>query len=111
MIIIAAADLSHIGPAFGGHPVDLLARARLEAADRVLMDRICDGDEQGFFEAIKQVGDRNNVCGAAPIYLTLRLLSPIKGKVVAYDRCPADAQGLSLVSICGITLQRSGDKS
>lgn len=103
-IVIAAADLSHVGPAFGGHPIDLHGRARLEAADRALMQSICDGDHRGFFEAIKQVEDRNNVCGAAPIYLTLRLLHPIKGELLAYDRCPADAQGTSLVSICGIAL-------
>ncbi len=105
VIVVAAADLSHVGPVFGGHPIDLLGRARLEAVDQELINRICGSDPQGFFEAIRQVEDRNNVCGLAPIYLTLRLLSPIQGELVAYDRCPADSQGTSLVSVCGIVLR------
>ena len=58
----------------------------------------------GFFDAIRRVGDRNNVCGLPPIYLMLRLLPGTQGEVVAYDRCPADANGTSLVSICGVTI-------
>ena len=104
--LIAAADLSHIGPAFGGRPVDFMGRARLKAADQELMDRICAGDESGFFEAIRVVENHNNVCGVSPIYLILRLLSSIEGQVVAYDLCPADQQGTSLVSICGVLLQQ-----
>jgi hypothetical protein len=101
-IFIAAGDLSHVGPAFGGYPLDLTGRARLGSADEALLDLICAGDADGFFEAIRNVGDINNVCGIAPIYLTMRALSPVKGTTVAYDRCPADEQGTSLVSICGV---------
>ena len=104
-IVIAAADLSHVGPAFGGHPLDLIGRARLGAADEDLLERICAGDTHGFFEAIRSVGDIHNVCGMAPIYLTMRALSPAKGTKVAYDRCPADEQGTSWVSICGVVFQ------
>ena len=104
-IFLAAGDLSHVGPAFGGLPLDLVGRARLGAADEDLMERICAGDTNGFFEAIRNVGDIHNVCGMAPIYLTMRALSPVKGTEVAYDRCPADEQGTSLVSICGVVFQ------
>ena len=101
-IILAAADLSHVGPAFGGLPLDLVGRARLGAADQELIERICAGDMDGFVEAIRSVGDVNNVCGMAPIYLTMRALSPVKGTKVAYEHCPADEGGTSLVSICGV---------
>jgi len=104
-IVIAAGDLSHVGPAFGGRPLDLVGRARLQAADEELMEWMCAGDAQGFFEAIRRVEDANNVCGAAPIYLTIRLLSPVQGELIAYDRCPADEQGNSLVSICGVSFR------
>jgi AmmeMemoRadiSam system protein B len=104
-LIVAAADLAHVGPAFGGSPMDWVGRARLQAADDALMDRACAGDAAGFLGQIRQVADRNNVCGVPPIYLALRLLDPVKGHVVAYDRCPADQQGTSLVSVCGIAFQ------
>ena len=101
-VVVAAGDLSHVGPAFGGQPLSLVERARLQAADAELIERICAGDAQGFFTAIQGDGDRHNVCGLPPIYLALRLLSQVHGEQVAYDRCPADQQGTSLVSVCGI---------
>lgn len=103
-LVVAAADLAHVGPAFGGQPVDLIGRARLQAADEGLIERICAGDASGFFELIKRDGDRNNICGLPPIYLALRLLSPVQGKVVAYARCPADENGTSWVTIGGVLL-------
>lgn len=101
-LIIAAGDLSHVGPAFGGQPLDLLGKARVKSADDELIALMCEGDYGGFFEAIRAVNDRNNVCGLAPIYLAMRSLTPVKGENVAYDRCPADQQGTSIVSICGV---------
>ncbi|MDY6997743.1 MAG: AmmeMemoRadiSam system protein B [Actinomycetota bacterium] len=102
VLFVAAADLSHVGPAFGGQPLDMGGRAQLQAADGELVERMCAGDAEGFFAAVKRDGDRRNVCGLSPIYLTLRALSPARGNQVAYDRCPADQNGTSLVSICGV---------
>jgi AmmeMemoRadiSam system protein B len=104
-IVVAAADLSHVGPAFGGRPVGMVERARLRAADDELIEHMCAGDAGGFFAAIKRVEDRNNVCGLPPITLALRVLDPVQGQQVAYDRCPADQNGTSWVSICGILFQ------
>jgi AmmeMemoRadiSam system protein B len=101
-IVLAAADMSHVGPAFGGNPLDVLGHAQLGAADEGLLEQICAGDAKGFYEAVRNVGDVNNVCGLAPIYLTMLALSPVKGTKVAYDRCPADEGGTSIVSICGV---------
>ena len=101
-VVVAAADLAHVGPAFGGPPVDLAGRCELQESDAELIDHICNGDAEGFLGAIKQVEDRNNVCGVSPIYLALKTLGGASGRFVAYDRCPADEQGTSLVSICGV---------
>jgi hypothetical protein len=103
-LIVAAADLSHVGLAFGGRPLDLVGRARVQAADDELIKRMCAGDAPRFFAAVKREGDRYNVCGLPPIYLALRVLDPVRGERVAYDRCPADQDGTSLVSICGVLL-------
>jgi AmmeMemoRadiSam system protein B len=101
-LIVAAGDLAHVGPAFGDQPLDLSARAQLQAADEQLIREIVAGDAEGFFQSISRVQDRYNICGLPPIYLALRLLSPTSGALVAYDRCPADAQGTSVVSVCGV---------
>ena len=102
VLVVAAADLSHVGPAFGGQPLDFIGRAQLQAADCELIERMCEGDPEGFFAAVKRDGDRRNVCGLSSIYVTMRVLSPTQGEQVAYDRCPADQKGTSLVSICGV---------
>jgi AmmeMemoRadiSam system protein B len=103
-LVVAAADLAHVGPAFGGAPQGLMERAHLQATDDALIERICSGDAEGFFEAIKREEDRYNVCGLPPIYVALRLLGQVQGERVAYERCPADENGTSLVSICGVLL-------
>ena len=104
-IVVAAGDLSHVGPAFGGEPYGPTECAHLRVADDEIMARTCAGDAAGFFEAIKRVGDGNNVCGLPPIYLALRMLGQTEGEQVAYDRCPADEQESSFVSIGGIVLK------
>jgi AmmeMemoRadiSam system protein B len=101
-LVIAAADLAHVGPAFGGRPVELVTRARLQAADEELIAHMCAGDAGAFLASIARAGDGWNVCGLPPIYLALRLLAPVSGEAVAYERCPADAAGMSLVSVCGV---------
>lgn len=105
-LVVAAADLAHVGPAFGDpRPLDFAARARLQAADAELLARVVAGDAEGFLQRIRQEGDRRRICGLPPIYLALRLLGEAQGVQAGYDRCPADAQGGSWVSICGVLLR------
>jgi predicted class III extradiol MEMO1 family dioxygenase len=105
-LVVAAADLAHVGPAFGDpRPLDLAARAALQAADEALLATVVAGDAGAFFRTIQAEGDRRRVCGLPPIYLTLRLLEGAEGIQVGYERCPADAQGGSWVSICGVLLR------
>jgi len=102
-LVVAAADLAHVGPAFGGQPLNPMAKAQLRSADDALLAEICAGRAEGFLDEIRKVQDRNHVCGVPPIYLALRLLEPVQGRLTGYDLCPADEQGTSQVSVCGIT--------
>lgn len=104
VMIVAAADLAHIGPAFGGEAIDAPAREQLKESDGELIEFMRAGDAAGFLDAIKRVEDRNNVCGVSPIYLALRMLAGARGESVAYDRCPADTDLTSFVSVCGVVL-------
>jgi len=103
-LIVAAADLAHVGSAFGGQPLDIVGRAQVRSADEALLAQVCVGSATGFLDEIRQVEDRYNVCGIPPIYLALRLLEPVQGSLVAYDLCPADERGTSQVSACGVVL-------
>lgn len=102
-LVVASGDLAHVGPAFGGQPLTPTNRARLRAADDKLMERMVTGDGEGFFQSIRSVQNRNNVCGVTPGYLTLKILGDgIRGERLAYDTCPANEADTSAVTIGGV---------
>jgi AmmeMemoRadiSam system protein B len=104
-LVVAAGDLAHVGPAFGDrYPMGVAERAEHSEADGELMATIAEGDPEGVFRRVKEEGDRRRICGLSPIYLALRLLGDTKGEITGYEQCPADPQGASFVSICGIAL-------
>ena len=104
-LIVAAGDLAHVGPAFGDRTlIHDSEKSELSTADSELMAAIAAGDAEGMFLQVKQAGDRRRICGLSPIYLALRLLGNSRGEVTGYAQCPADHQGTSLVSICGMVL-------
>lgn len=106
VLIVAAADLAHVGPAFGDeHPYWAEAKAILRAKDEELLRAICDGGAGEFFRLLRDERDCRRICGLPPIYLMLRFLGDARGEVVEYDQCPADNQGGSVVSIAGVLLR------
>lgn len=105
-LVVAAADLAHVGPAFGDpQPLDAVARAGITAADTELINAVCSADADRFYEQVNRESDRRRICGLSPIYMTLRLLGPARGELTGYTHCPADETNGSLVSICGIGLR------
>lgn len=109
-VVIASGDLAHVGPAFGGEPLTASTRAKLQSADEQLINHMVHGDVEGFYGAIRQVQDANNVCGVSPIYLTMRTLGAshgvdLRGHPVGYATCPADDHGASVVTVGGMIFQ------
>jgi AmmeMemoRadiSam system protein B len=105
-LVVAAADLAHVGPEFGdSYGLDFIARAQLRNADERLLATVYAGDATAFFQNLKDEGDRRHVCGLPPIYLTLRLLGDARGEPAGYAQCPADATEMSFVSIAGVILR------
>ena len=104
-LIVASGDLAHVGPEFGDrHPMGVAERSELSNADGELMALIAAGDAEGAFHRVQEDGDRWRICGISPIYLALRLLGDTRGEITGYAQCPADHEGASFVSICGIAL-------
>jgi AmmeMemoRadiSam system protein B len=105
VVVVASGDLAHVGPAFGQDPLDANQRRVVHQADQVLLGHMAAGDAEGFYRAIHAVQDAHNVCGVAPIYLTLRLLGQVEGTPAGYLTCPADAANQSAVTIGGMIFQ------
>lgn len=102
VLVVASGDMAHVGPAFDGQPLDMAGKRAIRASDDGLIGCMEAGDARGFFKAIQRVGDENNICGLPPLYLALRLLGDTTGERVAYDQCPADDHGTSIVSVGGV---------
>lgn len=104
-VVVASGDLAHVGVAFGQDAVDDGKLALVHAADDVLMQQMVAGDANGFYRAIHTIRDANNVCGVAPVYLTLRLLGEVEGTPTGYATCPADDDHTSFVTVGGVIWQ------
>lgn len=102
-MVIAAADLAHVGPAFGDpFPIGEAERATLSTSDHEGLEAVCRGDAEGFLDLQIRQRDRHRVCGLPPIYLALQIVGPMSGEVVGYAQCPAP--GGSVVSVAGVLL-------
>ncbi|RMF05387.1 MAG: AmmeMemoRadiSam system protein B [Chloroflexi bacterium] len=104
-VIVASGDLAHLGPAFDEAPLDAAAHAQMKTDDDALLENLCQGNAESFFNFMKAGQFRRNVCGLSPFYLTLQALGQTQGQVLSYDRCPADTTNTSFVSVCGLVWQ------
>lgn len=103
---ISGADLAHIGQRFGDPW--LLNKKRLAAQsadDRQLLQTACRGDGTGFFEHVAASGDRNRICGLAPTYVMLHVVSPARGELLQYDQA-VEPDGASCVSFASLAFYR-----
>jgi AmmeMemoRadiSam system protein B len=100
--VIAAADLSHVGPRFGDRKtcsktfLDLVRRHDLESLACAEA-----GDAEGFYRTIAMTGNRMRVCGLFPIYALLSLLDGMPGKRLKYDQA-VDEDGTQCVSYASL---------
>ena len=103
VLVVASADLAHVGPAFGDeHGWDVFARANLKASDERLLAVAATGDPADFLAALRVDQDAHRVCGLPPIYWALHALDGATGETLGYDQCPADEAGASWVTIAGM---------
>jgi AmmeMemoRadiSam system protein B len=106
VLLVAAADLAHMGPEFGDPiPMSIGERAKMASDDSKLVETICLGDAELFYALIEKEKDRRHVCGVPPIFITLASMRAAEGVSVGYAICPASPDYSSLVSVCGILYQ------
>ena len=106
-LVIAAADISHVGPAFSDKdPLDDAAKSNIKDSDELWLEAACAGDSGRLRDHLVRHGDPTRICGASPIFLMASMLGEARGHVVHYDQCPADEGFGSLVSIAGVLYHR-----
>jgi AmmeMemoRadiSam system protein B len=98
-VVIAGADLAHVGPRFGdARPFDDAERKALDETDRESLDHASSVDAERFWGHVSADLDTRRVCGLAPIYALLRTIAPkAKGKIRHYEQTIDPDEG-SIVS-------------
>lgn len=106
VVVVAGADLAHVGPRFGDEPFGPNDCAMMKAADLAALTCIENVDAQGFWNKIMCDGDRYRICGLAPISLALSFLQgpDARGELLGYEQCPADEGPTSFVSIAALAM-------
>jgi hypothetical protein len=88
LVLVAAADLAHVGPRFGdARPYDAVQRLCLQHKDLSSLERAALADSRGFWAHVAGDLDERRVCGLAPIWSVLRCLpGPARGKILRYEQ-------------------------
>lgn len=98
-IIIAGADLAHIGAQFGdSYALDPFTLARSKTMDEEILSCIKAVNAHSFFDSIKREKDARRICGLTPIYFLLRLVGECTAEIAGYDQW---TDGKSSVSFAG----------
>jgi MEMO1 family protein len=93
--IVGGVDLSHVGPRFGDQePVGPALARHAADADQAALRHVETGDAEAWWRTVAGDGNRCHVCGLGAIYTVLRLLAPVKGRVVGYSQGVDPAGGL-----------------
>ena len=104
VVVIAGADLAHMGPRFGDPaPISTDELRRIEREDREMLSAVASGEPRAFFDAVARDGDRRRICGYSPIYATLRVLGRTRGDLRRYGQWP-DPEGV--VTFASMTFER-----
>jgi AmmeMemoRadiSam system protein B len=100
VVVVAGADLAHVGPRFGDPGgFDEKQRRELEGKDRASLERAAAVDAAQFWEHVAADLDERRVCGLAPIWSLLSTVggTGATGQVLHYEQTIDEEDG-SIVS-------------
>ncbi|MFB3816407.1 MAG: AmmeMemoRadiSam system protein B [Candidatus Methylomirabilales bacterium] len=88
-LVVASADLAHVGPQFGDRrPVTPGRLREVAEEDGALLAAAEAGDPEAVFAQVMREGDRRRICGLPPIYAALSVLPGVHGRRLRYGQWP-----------------------
>jgi hypothetical protein len=99
VVVVAGADMAHVGPRFGdAKPPGERELTALRARDMASLRLAVDREPAGFFEHVAEDLSERRVCGLGPLYTMLRVLpEEVRGELLHYAQCVDPEEG-SVVS-------------
>jgi len=106
VLLIAGADLCHVGPKFGAqNALDTEALQRIEAEDRKALEAGIREGADAFYREVARIENHNHICSVTSIYTVLKTLENEKSELLHYGMALEDeghaAVGFSAVTIGG----------
>ncbi|MGQ9561413.1 MAG: AmmeMemoRadiSam system protein B [Candidatus Oleimicrobiaceae bacterium] len=104
LIMVASADLSHVGPRYGDPwSVDRNRLAVVRQHDQELLKFVTEGNAEAMVQTLASSGDRFRVCGFPPIYTMLKAMDVQGGVVLDHRHAHMDESG-SVVTFAAVVL-------
>jgi MEMO1 family protein len=99
-VLIAGADLAHMGPRFGDPaPISADGLSAIDREDGQMLATVEAGDAEAFFECARRDDDRRRICGLSPIYTLLRALPGVRGTLRRYGQWPDPQAVVTFASV------------
>jgi MEMO1 family protein len=104
VLVLAGVDFAHVGKKFGDpYAADEAVAARVRSEDLALIENIKRGDAAGFFAEIAKDRDARKICGLAPMYTQLEILSGRPARLLKYG-IAMEPQTESCVSFASLAI-------
>lgn len=109
VLVVAGADLAHVGPRFGDErALDERDKKALAARDGESVRRVMERDGAGFFDHVTEDLDARRVCGTGPLYTLIRSLEAVgetRSELLGYTQHVDPDEG-SIVSHASLAFLR-----
>ena len=106
IVVLASVDLAHIGPIYDhAEGLDEEGEKRMEEDDREVLRHVEAGDAEEFYRAVAADGNARNICGLAPVYVTLRLGAG-EGDLLRYGQGRIHPKSGSVVSFAALAFPK-----
>lgn len=103
LLWVLGVDMAHMGRRYGDSFEAKAGRGEMEEVarrDRARIERMEQGDAQGFWNLIQENRDELKWCGSAPIYTFLKAVPQARASLLQYQQWNIDDQ--SVVSFAGV---------
>ncbi len=101
-LVIAGADLAHVGERFGGERLSENDLQALGVADQESLAQVVANDQLKFFATLQADGGARNYCGTAAIFSMMEALD-LPARLHLYQQCN-EPQNTSTVTVCSASL-------
>ncbi|MBX7084188.1 MAG: AmmeMemoRadiSam system protein B [Nannocystaceae bacterium] len=104
VLVVAAAELSHLGPAYGREAIDDDARAQLHARDRSLLDALCRGRTRELLARGDDLLGQGRPSGLPVLATLAELATGGHGEILDHRLAPLPAPARGHVGLAAVRL-------